>query len=132
MGQQKCPCLSARSGRAHRCPHLATVASGGMRIMAGRSRAYGAAWLGLFVITVFAVPVPRAAAQQPPAANDNKSVTFTKDIAPILQRSCQQCHRPDSLAPMSLMTYEEARPYARAMKAKTALRGRQGVMPPWH
>ncbi|HZM58587.1 MAG TPA: hypothetical protein VFB85_02300 [Vicinamibacterales bacterium] len=58
-------------------------------------------------------------------------VTFTKDIAPILQRSCQACHRPGSVAPMSLMTYEEARPYARAIKARTALRHRRGAMPPW-
>ena len=59
-------------------------------------------------------------------------VTFTKDIAPILQRSCQQCHRPDSVAPMSLITYEEVRPYARAMKQRTALRSKPGVMPPWY
>ena len=58
-------------------------------------------------------------------------VTFTKDIAPILQRSCQACHRPGSVAPMSLLTYEEARPYARAIKQRTALRHRRGVMPPW-
>jgi mono/diheme cytochrome c family protein len=58
-------------------------------------------------------------------------VTFTKDIAPILQRSCQSCHRPDSLAPMSLITYAEVRPYARAIKQRTGLRNRQGVMPPW-
>ena len=55
------------------------------------------------------------------------NVTFTKDIAPILQRSCQRCHRPDSVAPMSLLTYEEARPWARSMKARTAKR----EMPPW-
>ena len=58
-------------------------------------------------------------------------VTFSKDILPILQRSCQECHRPDSIAPMSLLTYENARPWARAIKAKTALRGRPGAMPPW-
>ena len=52
-------------------------------------------------------------------------VTFTKDIAPILQRSCQNCHRPDSVAPMSLLTYEDARPYARAMKMRTGLRNKQ-------
>ena len=56
-----------------------------------------------------------------------RNVTFTKDIAPILQRSCQRCHRPDSVAPMSLLTYEEARPWARSMKARTA----QREMPPW-
>jgi mono/diheme cytochrome c family protein len=57
--------------------------------------------------------------------------TFTKDIAPILQRSCQSCHRPDSVAPMSLLTYEDARPYARAIKQRTALRHNRGGMPPW-
>src|SRR5271169_6510412 len=59
-------------------------------------------------------------------------VTFTKDIAPILQRSCQSCHRPDSVAPMPLMSYEDARPWAKAMKERTLLRNRQGVMPPWY
>jgi mono/diheme cytochrome c family protein len=58
-------------------------------------------------------------------------VTFTKHIAPILQRSCQACHRPGSVAPMSLLSYEEARPYARAIKQRTALRHRRGAMPPW-
>ena len=57
------------------------------------------------------------------------AVTFTKDIAPILQRSCQNCHRPDSLAPMSLITYEEVRPWARAIKERTLLRGRRGSIP---
>src|SRR5713226_3117075 len=58
-------------------------------------------------------------------------VTFTKDIAPILQRHCQSCHRPDSLAPMSLLTYDDVRPYARAIKTRTALRTQRGTMPPW-
>jgi hypothetical protein len=58
----------------------------------------------------------------------DSTVTFTKDIAPILQRSCQNCHRPGSIAPMSLITYEEARPWARAIKSKVVLR----QMPPWH
>src|SRR6266700_5552285 len=56
-----------------------------------------------------------------------RQVTFTKDVAPILQRSCQTCHRPGSIAPMSLLTYEEARPWARSMKVKVASR----QMPPW-
>src|SRR5579859_7008021 len=59
-------------------------------------------------------------------------VTFSKDIAPILQRSCQNCHQPNSVAPMSLITYREVRPWARAMKERTALRDRRGVMPPWY
>ena len=66
------------------------------------------------------------------AASDHPEVTFTKDIAPILQRSCQTCHRPDSVAPMSLLTYQQARPWARAMKMRTSLGPRAGVMPPWY
>src|SRR6185503_9579783 len=53
------------------------------------------------------------------------------DIAPILQRICESCHRPDSLAPMSLITYEQVRPFARAIKQRTSLRGKRGSMPPW-
>jgi hypothetical protein len=72
-----------------------------------------------------------ATAAPVPAQTPRPDVTFTRDIAPILQRSCQGCHRPDSIAPMSLITYEEVRPYARAIKQRTGLRHRQGVMPPW-
>lgn len=62
------------------------------------------------------------------AGKDTGPVTFTKDIAPILQRSCQTCHRPDSIAPMSLLTYEQVRPFARAIRQQTSLR----QMPPWY
>jgi mono/diheme cytochrome c family protein len=95
-------------------------------------RAKVAAWSGFFIITAFGLKLPGAAQEQSAASGGDKPVTFSKDIAPILQRTCQQCHRPDSLAPMSLIKYEEVRPYARAMKARTALNGKQGVMPPWH
>jgi hypothetical protein len=64
-----------------------------------------------------------------PAATQPE-VTFTRDIAPILQRSCQNCHRPGQVAPMSLLTYEDARPWARAMKQRTAIRDKAGAMPP--
>src|SRR6267142_6979591 len=67
-------------------------------------------------------------AQSPRPAAD---VTFTRDIAPILQRSCQECHHPNGVAPMSLMTYDEARPWARSIKTRTALRSLRGAMPPW-
>src|ERR1041385_3065213 len=59
-------------------------------------------------------------------------VTFTKDIAPILQRSCQNCHRPDGVAPMSLVTYEDVRPWARSIKVRTSIGPKAGVMPPWY
>jgi hypothetical protein len=54
--------------------------------------------------------------------------SFTKDVAPIFQRSCQTCHNPNSFAPMSLLTYEEARPWAKAIKENVIKRN----MPPWH
>ena len=76
---------------------------------------------------VLALPLPALAQSSPAAAQ----VTFTKDIAPILQRSCQRCHRPESVAPMSLITYEDARPWARAMKQRTGLRNKPEAMPPW-
>jgi hypothetical protein len=81
-----------------------------------------------FTLVVFHAP----AAGQVAPKGDNAQVTFTKDIAPILQRSCQRCHRPDSIAPMSLLTYEEARPWARAIKYRTGLRNKPDAMPPWY
>ena len=66
------------------------------------------------------------------AASTQAQVTFAKDIAPILQRSCQNCHRPNSVAPMPLLTYEQVRPYASAIKRRTSIRTRQGTMPPWY
>ena len=53
--------------------------------------------------------------------------TFTRDILPILQKNCQSCHRPGQIAPMSLLTYNEARPWARSIKTKVESR----QMPPW-
>jgi hypothetical protein len=53
--------------------------------------------------------------------------TFTKDVAPILQRSCQSCHRPGQMAPMSLITYQDVRPWARSIKQRVMER----QMPPW-
>src|SRR5258708_40032534 len=55
-------------------------------------------------------------------------VTFAKDVAPILQAKCQDCHRAGSMAPMSLITYEEVRPWAKAIKDRVSKR----QMPPWH
>lgn len=53
--------------------------------------------------------------------------TFNKDVLPILQANCQQCHRPGEIAPMSLLTYKDARPWAKAMKAAVV----NQKMPPW-
>src|SRR5262245_60858756 len=54
--------------------------------------------------------------------------TFNRDVMPILQAHCQTCHRPGEVAPMSLMTFEEARPWARAIRENVLKR----TMPPWH
>jgi hypothetical protein len=61
------------------------------------------------------------------ASGATGSVTFSKDVAPILQKNCQGCHRPGEAAPMSLRTYQEARPWARAMKQAVLAK----KMPPW-
>ena len=68
----------------------------------------------------------------PLSAQSSETVTFTKDIAPILQRSCQNCHRPEGGAPMSLTTYEETRPWARSIKYRTGRRDKADAMPPWY
>ncbi len=71
-----------------------------------------------------------AHAQAPAAAP--AEVTFTKHISPILQRSCENCHRTGGVAPMALQTYEQVRPWARSIKARTGIGPRAGVMPPWY
>ncbi|MGE0157812.1 MAG: hypothetical protein AB7T31_00295 [Gemmatimonadales bacterium] len=67
----------------------------------------------------------------PAQAQQAAAPTFHRDVVPILQQSCQRCHRDNSLAPMSLITYPEVRRYATRIKERTALRGGQGTMPPW-
>ncbi|WP_309670239.1 cytochrome c [Gemmatimonas sp.] len=57
-----------------------------------------------------------------------RAVTFTKDVAPILQQKCQSCHQPGSIAPMSLLTYADAKKYSRRIRDKVSAR----LMPPWH
>ena len=61
------------------------------------------------------------------AAIAAEGVTFSKDVLPLLQKNCQQCHRPGEMAPMSLLTYNDARPWAKAMKQAVITK----KMPPW-
>jgi hypothetical protein len=75
--------------------------------------------LGVAAMVVAAGSLTPAAAQTP---------TFTKDVAPIFQEKCEACHRPNSIAPMSLVTYNESRPWARSIKSRVESR----QMPPWH
>jgi mono/diheme cytochrome c family protein len=84
------------------------------------TRALGIATVAAAFAAIAAAPAVAADAVAKP--------TFTKDIAPIFQEKCEACHRTDSIAPMSLVTYEEARPWARSIKSRVAAR----QMPPWH
>src|SRR5262245_47995630 len=82
----------------------------------------------LFAVTVLiiiglTVLPPRAMRTAAPA-----TPTFTKDVAPVMYKHCAGCHRSGDLAPMSLLTYEEARPWAKSIREKVA----SGQMPPWH
>src|SRR5436309_184041 len=61
------------------------------------------------------------------AGRAQSTPTFHKDVAPILQKNCQTCHRPGQIAPMSFLTYKDARPWAKAMKAAVLTK----KMPPW-
>lgn len=81
-------------------------------------------WLGLAAVGVLSAPWLTAGQTVGQGA---PQVTFTKDVAPILQRSCQRCHGPNGLAPMALTTYQEVRPWAKAIKQKISSR----EMPPW-
>src|SRR6266566_2544008 len=85
----------------------------------------------LIVLTLAMLMATTVTAQAPSARVANSSqpqITFAKDVVPILQAKCQDCHHTGGMAPMSLVTYEEARPWAKAMKQRVETR----VMPPWH
>ena len=76
---------------------------------------------------IFTVTVVYCALTALVAATNPPSVTFTRDVAPVLQKNCQGCHRPGEAAPFSLLTYEQARPWAKAMKEAVRMK----KMPPW-
>jgi hypothetical protein len=80
--------------------------------------------VGLLALAFSAATLMPSAAAAAGVANP----TFTKDIAPIFQEKCEACHRPDSIAPMSLVTFEEARPWARSIKTRVETH----QMPPWN
>ncbi|MEX2584661.1 MAG: cytochrome c [Gemmatimonadota bacterium] len=90
-------------------------------------------WTALLLIAVLLPAV--AAAQQgnaslvsSAASPSGESLTFTRDIVPIFQENCQVCHQPGAIAPMSLMTYDEVRPWTQVIKLKVATQ----EMPPYH
>jgi hypothetical protein len=78
----------------------------------------------LLLLLALTVQFQGLASAQAPAGTP----TFSKDVAPIFQDRCEACHRPDSIAPMSLVTYQQARPWAKAIRERVI----QRQMPPWH
>jgi len=83
--------------------------------------------LGVALVAAFATSFAFVHAQAP-ATTASAVPTFTKDVAPIFYKNCVGCHRPGEMGPMSLLSYESARPYARAIATKVG----DGTMPPWH
>lgn len=80
---------------------------------------------------IFALALAAPVAAQGPSTMAPKpadAVTYARHIAPIFQQKCQECHQPGSIAPMSLLTYDDAKKYARRIRAKVGSR----MMPPWH
>lgn len=90
--------------------------------MTRRGRRFAGLIAGLAAAAALPVPAHAAGAAVP------DTPTFTKDIAPIFQSKCESCHRPASIAPMSLQTYREVRPWVRSIRARVEDR----EMPPWH
>ena len=80
-----------------------------------------------YVFAGFLVLAVASVANNTQTSAAEATVTFSKDVLPILQKNCQSCHRPGQMAPMSLVTFRDARPWARAMKGKVESR----QMPPW-
>jgi hypothetical protein len=80
--------------------------------------------LTILAAAFFASPLSSAGG----VTKSKASVTFNKDVAPILFKSCVECHRPGEAAPMSLLSYKDARPWARSIREKVVSR----EMPPWH
>jgi mono/diheme cytochrome c family protein len=85
-----------------------------------KTRLTYAAALAITVLALTAIPAARTSRAATP--------TFSKDVAPVLFKNCASCHRPGDIAPMSLLTYENVRPWAKSIREKVAV----GTMPPWH
>ena len=74
----------------------------------------------LVAVGLAAVAFPLTVAGPRAQTNASEDVTFAKDVAPIVYENCVYCHRPGEVAPFSLLTYKDARPWARSIKQKVA------------
>ena len=111
---------------------LGGLLNGPIRGDTRRALALTGAVVGLVVVTSSAAiarpaPAQRRATLPPTAAGAPDAVTFNRDIAPLFFEHCSTCHRPGTAAPFSLLTYRDARPWARAIRQATSSRS----MPPW-
>jgi hypothetical protein len=107
--------LSAKASR------MSTIPTGTRKLdFMINTRLTHATALAVTVLALTAIPAARTSPAVTP--------TFSKDVAPILFKNCASCHRPGDIAPMPLLSYENARPWAKAIREKVAI----GNMPPWH
>src|SRR5437667_5970307 len=125
MGPGRAP-MNHRRASKRRCRRFDRNCSREEVPMAGWRKALS--MLGVVAVAAAAaLTETTVGAQNSSAGAGDRQMTFTRDVAPILQRSCQNCHRPGMMAPMSLLTYQDARPWSRSIKTKVANR----EMPPW-
>src|SRR5580700_11184762 len=82
----------------------------------------------LGAVALLAIPAGFPLTRAKAADKSDRVVTFAKDVMPILQAKCQDCHRPGTVAPMSLLTCQDTRPWAKSIRERVITR----QMPPWH
>src|SRR5689334_13601083 len=96
--------------------------------MTPKGLAIGLTAVGLALgVAAWAAKAPRAGGNAGETAASGSAVTFYKDVLPIVQEHCQTCHRPGQIGPFSLLDYQSARPWAKAIKNAVATK----KMPPW-
>jgi hypothetical protein len=94
-------------------------------MLKSRFRRYLSTSIGVLIFA--GVMLVHSTVSPPLLAQQTQAITFAKDVAPILQKNCQVCHQPGAVGPMALTTYQEVRPWARAIKQKVVAR----EMPPY-
>ena len=80
------------------------------------------------VLALSALTAAPRAQSSAPASSTSAAPTYSKDVAPILYAHCTTCHRPGEIAPMSLLTFKDARPWVKSIGTRVSA----GTMPPWH
>src|SRR5437762_422237 len=98
-----------------------------LRVVHISFKEFGMSSRGVALVGLLIGAAALTASMRATVAEENSSVTFNKDVLPILQKNCQICHRPGEIAPMSFLTYQDTRPWAKAIKSAVVTR----KMPPW-